>query len=304
MIRSVTVTNWQGERLELDLFHPETSGFIVEEISGISPGKTTIHVTELSTADGAFFNSARFPSRSVNLVLRFMARPDIETIRRKCYQMFAVNQKIRIAFQTDSRSCEIYGHVESNESDIFSKYEGARISVICPDPFFYSINNGGTVTSVFSGVDAGFEFDFGNESTSENMIEFGQIKNNQEECVFYSGEHETGVTIRIHALAMAQDITIYNVRTRERMFIDTGFLEKITGSVILAGDDIIICTVKGKKSATLVRDGETKNILNCVIRGSDWFQLRNGDNIFAYVAKSGGESLNFSIEHTVVYEGI
>lgn len=82
--------------------------------------------------------------------------------------------------------------------------------------------------------------------------------------VVYNGDAEIGVTITIHAIGEASNITIYNTGTREVMRIDTDKLEKFTGSGIIAGDEIIICTVKGNKSITLLRNGKTTNILNCL----------------------------------------
>lgn len=88
------------------------------------------------------------------------------------------------------------------------------------------------------------------------------------------------------------------------MRIDTDKLEAYTGSGIVAGDDIVICTVKGNKSITLIRGGKSTNILNCLEKNADWFQLAKGDNIFAYTAQSGGSNLQFKIENRIVYEGV
>lgn len=59
MIKSITVTNPKGESLELDLFHPEKSGLIVKSITGLGPPKANINSTDLATADGALYSSAR-----------------------------------------------------------------------------------------------------------------------------------------------------------------------------------------------------------------------------------------------------
>ena len=71
-----------------------------------------------------------------------------------------------------------------------------------------------------------------------------------------------------------------------------------------AGDEITICTVKKRKSITLLRAGKTTNILNCLDRNPDWFSLSKGDNVFAYTAESGGTNLQFKINHQVIYEGV
>lgn len=97
---------------------------------------------------------------------------------------------------------------------------------------------------------------------------------------------------------------IYNTETREVMKIDTGKLQKLTGKGIVASDDIVINTSKGDKSITLIREGVSYNILNCLDKNTDWFTLAKGDNIFAFTADSGVTNLQFRIENKVIYEGV
>lgn len=172
------------------------------------------------------------------------------------------------------------------------------------ESFLYSAGKDGINTTIFYGVEALFEFPFSNESLQDPLLEMGEIKNETEQVVVYNGDAEIGVTITIHAIGEASNITIYNTGTREVMRIDTDKLEKFTGSGIIAGDEIIICTVKGNKSITLLRNGKTTNILNCLDKNADWFQLAKGDNIFAYTAEYGSTNLQFKIENRIVYEGI
>ena len=60
--------------------------------------------------------------------------------------------------ETDNRQAEIEGYVESNDPTIFSKDEGSDISIVCPNPFFYSAGKDGINTTIFYGVEALFEF--------------------------------------------------------------------------------------------------------------------------------------------------
>lgn len=301
MIHSVTVTNFRGDSIELVLAEPEKSGFAITNITGLGPGKATINSTEISTTDGALFNSARLSARNIVLSIRYMWKETIEDARQLSYRYFPIKSKVTLLFKTDNREAEIDGYVESNEPDIFSSEEGAEISIICPNPFFYSRES---ATTVFSGVEPGFEFPFSNEDLYLPLLEMGKIENATDKVVIYDGDAETGVWITIHAVGAAENITIYNIGTREMMRLDTDRLQTFTGSGIVAGDDIIICTIPGEKSITLLREGVTTNILNCLDRNSDWFKLAKGDNVFAYTAETGSENLQFSIENSVVYEGI
>lgn len=304
MIKSLTVTSHLGEELYLELANPEKSGFAIEGITGLGPGKSTINMTEIATNDGSLYNSAHIGSRNIVLSLIFMFDSDIETIRQLSYKYFAIKKLVHLVFETDRRTCGIYGYVESNEPNIFSSSETTQISILCPDPYFYSAGDGEITFTVFSGTEPNFEFPFENNSLTLPLIEFGIINNATEKLIYYTGDAEVGVTIRIHAIGSASNITIYNTGTRESMSIDTSKLALLTGAGITKGDDIIISTVKGNKSIYLLRNGVYTNILNCLDRDSAWLQLIRGDNIFAYIAETGGTNLNFVVEHKTIYEGV
>lgn len=304
MIKSITVTNYLGDSLVLNLARPEESGFVVKSVTGLGPGTANINTTEVSTNDGGLYNSSRLSTRNIVITLGFLWKDSIEDVRQKSYKYFPIKKKLTLLIETDNRQAEIEGYVETNDPNIFSKEEGADISIICPNPFFYSSGADGSNTTVFYGIDPMFEFPFGNESLYDALLEMGSIQNQHEKVITYNGDAEIGVTITIHAIGEASNITIYNTGTREIMKIDTEKLSALTGSGIIAGDDIVICTAKGNKSIKLLRSGKTTNILNCLDKNADWFQLAKGDNIFAYTAQSGSSNLQFKIDNRVIYEGV
>ena len=302
MIKSITVTNYRGDSLKLELTRPQDSGFIIESVTGLGPGKANINTSEVSTNDGALYNSARVPSRNIVITTRFLWKDTIEEARHTSYKYFPLKRKVTLLVETDERNAEIEGYVESNDPNIFSEFEGSDISIICPNPFFYDAYE--KTTTSFSGIRSAFEFPFSNESLTENLIEMSVIEDVTDRVITYNGDQEIGVTITLRATGEAGDVSIYNVDTSEVMHIRSGKLESLTGSGIIAGDEIVICTVKGQKSAKLIRDGITRNILNCIDRDSDWFQLAKGDNTFAYTAAAGRNYLRLEIENRIIYEGI
>lgn len=304
MIRSVTVTNHLGESIKLVLTKPEESGFAITGITGLGPVKATVNMTEVATSDGGIFNSSRLSSRNIVLSLVFLWKDTIEDTRQRAYKYFPIKKTVTLLIETDNRIVKTEGIVESNEPDIFSDQEGTEISIICPFPYFYSGGDDGTVTTLFGAVEPAFEFPFSNESLTENLIEIAVLYEETEKIITYSGDVDVGVTIKIHAVGDVSMINIYNVDAGEVMKIDTDKIESYTGSGIIAGDDIIICTVKNNKSIVLVRDGVTTNILNCISKDSDWFQLASGENTFAYTAEDGIENLQFRMENQILYEGV
>lgn len=304
MIRSVTITNHLEKSIKLELMCPEKSGFVVQEITGLGASKAEISITELAGSDGATYNSARVTSRNIVFRLRPQFHPTVEAARLLSYQFFPIKKRIRMVFETEYRCAEIYGYVESNEADIFNKEVSIQISVVCPDPYFYSAGKDGITTTVFYGVESLFEFPFSNESLTENLIEFGDIKNEREQSIYYTGDASVGIVITIHALGEASGLVIYNTSTRTSMKLSSQRLKELTGEGIIDGDEIVISTIKGDKFITLYRDGEFYNILNCLDKRADWFQLEKGDNLFAYTTEYGVEHLQFVIENRTVFEGV
>lgn len=301
MIKSVTITNHLDESITLDLFQPELSGFIIKSIDGLGPVDADVHMTELATLDGAIDNSARLHTRNIVMSLQFIGDPLIEDTRLKSYKYFPVKRKIRFTIETDNRLCYAEGRVEKNNPKIFDKNEGCQISILCPDPYFYSVED---THLMFYGVDPLFEFPFENNSLTDKLIEFGEIRQMTEGTILYEGDAETGIIIDVHALGAVEGFAVYNSGTRERMGINDTKLEALMGSGIIEGDVITIDTTRGHKSIQLLRNGRTTNILNALEKPLAWFRLAKGYNTFVYTASAGLEYLQFAISYKTMYEGV
>jgi len=301
MIHSITVTNHLNQSLSLDLRSPEQSGLYVKSIDGLGSPKANINLTEVATFDGSIYNSGRAEFRNILVTLGFLFNPDIETMRQKTYKYFPLKRRIKFEIETDNRNCYVYGYVESNEPNIFSKDGDTIISIICPDAYLYDVNPQSTV---FSSLSPLFEFPFSNESLVSPLIQFGSITYNTIKTVLYEGDAPVGMLLIIHASGSASNVDIINTETLDSIEIDSTILATLTGSDIIEGDDIIISTVRGNKYAKLVRGSTEYNILGALNTDRVWFQLEKGDNVFAYTATSGLSNLTFKIENEIAYEGI
>lgn len=302
MIKKITVTNDMAESVELELASPEQSGFSVRGVDGLGPVKATINTRESAAQDGTIFNSARLGGRNIVFELGFLEKPTIEAVRQSSYKYFPTKKMIEILIETDTRLVRTYGHVEHNDIDIFSKDEIANISVLCSDPYFYS-----TETQVvdFSSVIGGFEFPFSNESLTEKLITFSDILSTTQKDVLYTGDAAVGFTLVIHILGPVNGLTIHDVNTREFMKIDSDIIHLVTGTGGLDdGDELQISTVRGNKYVTLIRDGESINVLNALTPDSNWLVLNRGLNTFYYTADTGLSNIQFKLEYNIIYEGI
>ena len=298
MIKAVRATNYLGERVEIVLREEEPKhGLLITSIDGLGPAKANINTTDVATMDGSFYNSARQDPRNIVIHMKFTEANTIEQTRLNTYKYFPIKRNVDLEIETDSRIVTTTGYVESNEPEIFSKSEGNSISIICPDPNFYS--NEESYTD-FNNLIPNFEFPF----SDDDPIEFGNIEISLEKNIYYDGEVEIGFIISMHVLDNPGTISIWNLLTNESMTVNASKIESIVGSGLQAGDDLIISTVRGNKTVTLTREGTSYNVLNCLGRNTDWLTLRKGDNVFAIVTDYGSERLQIQINNQTAYEGV
>ena len=310
MIKSVTAVNFKGESIKMDLFHPESSGFIIIKIDGIGPGKATVTKNDSKVYDGGTITSARLPSRNIKMEIQFLWVNSIEDVRHKTYKYFPLKKPIILIFETDTRTVEIEGVVESNEPDIFSSEESTNISIICPDPYFYASGENARSRTEFSGINPMFEIPsdigYSNESLTEALTEISALYVQSERGIMNYGEVDIGVVISIKPLAIVKGIlTISNITLGHNMSFDLNKIKTITEQDFHLGDELVINTLRGKKSVTLVREGKNYNALSCIDTRTDWIYLTSGENTFTYYLDGEGiEDLQFSVTNSILYEGV
>lgn len=168
MIKSFSVTNNLNERLDMVLTDPEQSGIVVRSVEGLGPGKVTVHMKEVANGDGGSYTGGRVPIRNIVMNLVFLPNPTIEDTRLLTYKFFPVNKSIKLTVETDRNLVNIDGYVESNEPDIFSNLEGCQISILCPNPYFYTEKDQITTSS---GIFPMLEFPVDNELVEDPTIE-------------------------------------------------------------------------------------------------------------------------------------
>lgn len=306
MINSFIVTNHLGESLELVLADPDSSGLAILSVTGLGQVQADVNLTDLAGSDFHSVNSAKLTKRNIVFKVKYWGN-DIEKSRHIADKAFPVKRNVTIQVNTDYRQLVTTGIVEKNEPDIFNKSTTGQISVLCPDPFLYTIDDS---IVPFGGIEPKFEFPFPNEdnvidSNGWDTFEFGNIRVIKEKSIYYTGEAETGITIQVDAIGVVRDLAFYDLNDYQRIKINDDIIASITGgSSIMAGDRIIISTSKTNKYATLIRSGVVYNIINALGMPVQWFELDRGDNIFSYSASEGEYDMIINIKHRIAYKGI
>lgn len=266
------------------------SNYQVVDVEGLEPPKATLSTNAVAGMDGQKFKSSKLEMR--NLVLTIKINGDIETNRIHLYNYFGTGKWCKIYYSNESRNVFIEGYVETIECPLFTMNQQMQISIVCPDPYFKSMQ---IIYADISKVFANFEFPFEIEAEG---IEFSSTDMNRVTTILNNGESDTGLLITITALdhILNAGITIYDVDTNE--FI------KLWLSVD-AGDVIIINTNKGSKSVKRIRNGVETNIINYLDSGSTWLQLRTGINKFTYTTQyENDDLLKIEFKSNLLYEGV
>ena len=256
------IENTRGEIFELT---NDEQNYAVIGISGLTRPDTAVNTSE-SAADGSRYNSSRVGMR--NLVIDIDLRGDIEANRQRLYRIFPMKTACIVYFRKENRNVKIVGYVEVLEGDLFVEREQMQISILCPRPFWESA---AILYSELSRIMKLFEFPF----SIQNPIPFSERRNLPLCTIVNRGDAVCGCIITIEISGEVSDLNIYNSATQQFFGFDYTFQ---------ADDIITLNTKQGEKSVSLLRNGETVNLLNYMKTGSSWIQLAVGANDFTFTA--------------------
>ena len=305
MFKSVTVTNYRGDSLELPLRWPNDAGLLLYKIDGITPGEVTVNSQDYAVLDGGVFNSARMGTRTIDLYFYYGFTPQIESSRHRAYQYFPSKTQVRLDFLTDERNLSIWGYVEGNDTQIFSEREEGQVTIVCPDPYFYEHE---TVSYILGNNKAEFEFPFSNESLTEPLICFSDYGPGNIYEINYQGDIEVGSIIRVHfkeALSSGE-LKIYDIIDNQELVLNIEGIQTKTGITIQQYGDLVIDSVRGQKDIYYERFGIRKSIINAFdIIDFPWMYLSPGNNLFLFeIDQTLSDSVTISVEHRGAYGGV
>lgn len=277
------VKNHTGEVLNLS----KSKNYTVYNITGLNPPQVTVNTSSNATSDGSTTNNVRVEKR--NIVIYISIEGDIETNRINLYRYFPLKQNITVYFKNNTRNVKIEGKVEIIECDFFAKKQIAQISLICPQPYFKSVDE---LVSTFSDVSNLFEFPF---AISNTGTELSAITTNVRKSIINHGDIESGIIIHLYAIGTVVNPVIYNVFDKTHMSFNF---------TMQANDQLVINTYMGEKSIKLIRNGVSSNAIGYLIPDSVWLTLKSGDNVFTYETESGGSNLQITFTTSVLYGGV
>lgn len=274
------------DKLQLE-FNSIGAAYNITNAQGLSSPKNTINTNVSALIDGGTFNSAKVNMRTINIA--FTIEYPVEVNRLKVYKVLRAKEPITLYYKSNILDLFIEGYVETLDIGHFDKKQKATVAILCPFPYWKNaqqiINQLSVVTNMFH-----FPFPY------SDSIVFGAIDTEAKAVVVNNGGITTGLTFEIYAKQPVTNPKIFDYVTQE--YIGLNFSMQ-------AGDLIIINTMTGEKSVTLIRNALETNIFNNLQRGSTWLQLAAGGSVYVYQVDSGSlQSLEVDIKHYDLYEGV
>ena len=283
MFFTLIIQNENGEQIDMTA---TANRYMTSKISGLHPPPGTVSTSSYAGMDGSYLNNAFIEKR--NVVIPFEMRGfDVELRRHELYRVVKPSRYIKIYYSTKNISVYAEGIVETCEVENFEKLTNGQISILCPDIYWYSTE---TQIAEYSRVRGAFHF-----VCPDNDAPFPiGVYNTQDIMTINNSGDEVGFTLEISG-GPAKNPTIYNALTDEYM--------QISGD-IQEGDVITITTKTGNKTVLLKREGVVTNIINRLVSGSTWLNLKAGENKFYVRASEGLSSLKVRLIHRNAYLGV
>jgi hypothetical protein len=273
MITKVDVTNGQGALLSLSLDDP-SSGYLIEDISGLGPVKATIVTSSFAGVDGEPQQSTRRDGRDLTFKINF--EPDYVTqtvwdLRQRLYGWFMTKAKVSLRFwMATGLYVDVDGTVETFDPEIFTDEPNATLTIRCPKPDFVDPN---TVT--FAG---------------------NTVATTVASTINYAGSTDTGILFTLNVDRALTEFSIFCTPS-------DGVTRKLTFiSSLLAGDVVKIQTIRGSKFVTLTRGTVNSSMLYAISPDSEWIELMQGPNQFRVYAV--GAAIPYTVSYTSKYGGL
>lgn len=304
MINRITVISPYDDIASYKTSLSDTNDIYLTDADGLGPAKAILNSSSVATQDGRTFNSSRVDNRSITLTFMYRVNSDVAYNRQLLYRYFPPKKAVTIILETDNRNVYVQGLVESNAPSIFTQKPSSQIVIQTESAYLKKYDPSGQQKTEFFNILDEFEFPFENASVTNNLLEFSSIAKNTAKIIQYDGEATTGLTVTASFTGNVSNFAIFDSDRSEVVKIDSDRLLSFTGNDLQSGDVIFISTEPGSKAATLIRNGVSTNILNCLAAPTNWLNLYPGQNKIEYTASSGVSNVQIVISNDVLYEGV
>lgn len=279
----IVCKNSNGQQLAMGWFPP----LWVATIDGLGT-EYNVYTSKNSGQDGENYNGSDAKMRNIVITLD-IAKSDYRVQRNRLYSFFQPRSEGTLYYYEGDESRKIKYYVEKVEpggSDN-DPVRSLTISLICPDPKFYALEEQLTRLATWQGK---ITWPLSLHNPFVITTKINTLIGN----VYNPSTVPMGLTIKFMASGTVKNPSLYDVNRQELMKINT---------TMSAGDLIVVTTGDGNKRVTFTRGGVTTNINNLMNYPPKWLKAYQGDNLFRYNADEGIDNLSVSILSTQAYWG-
>ena len=255
--------------------------FVLTNADGLTSATVGITATEIANGDGTIINNARTQPRAIVLYITIPQGKNVEAVKRDIMRVIKPMQTGALQWNYENRNVEIAATVETVTMPRFTQQTIMQITFYCAQPYWtdaeYILQQLSTVLPLH-------KFDL---AIPETGIVFDVYNTEMTKSFSNDGDAAIGCMITIIAIGA----------------VTNPLLERSDGLYfgvnvpMVAGDEIVINTVKGKKSVT--KNGV--NIIDKIKPGSTWLQLETGENVFTMSDDIGESNMYFTFSYKQQY---
>lgn len=286
--RSITCSNADG--VSVVFGERGMTPFLLVDVEGAYYISNTVTISENTMSDGGSYQGSIAKVRNIVLTIR-----DIENHvynRNLLTALFKSGETGTLVFQEDDQERQIDYYVESVNSTGEYGSRTYTISLLCPDPFFYAMED---VTVYMSAWIPNFEFIHEFTSSGE---EFGYRSSERLQMIENKNASDhIGMTIKITANGNVTNPSVVRVESNESITVGT----ETKPFNMIAGDVLTITTSDNDKHVYFTRDGATTEVNQYLTEDSVFIQLMRGMNDIGYDAYSGVNSMVVEVTYRLKY---
>lgn len=266
--------------------YKDTSSWGITKISGTGTISNDISKERFGDTDGEDVSGEYVPSRTIDITANVKSRSDNNSERQRAISFFNPKHSFKLYVTRDGVTRWINVKIEKFQcaDENFSKLQTAKWALLCPDPYFYSVDNYGKNIGAIAG---GFHFPYINQIGSAFIV--GSYAFAKQVEIENIGDVDTYAVVRIESTGTVANPKIMNNGKYIRVI-----------DVMEKGDCIEI---------DLLNNTIHKNGVNCigkVDRSSSFtgMAVHPGDNTFSFSADSGETYMNVTLYYNLKYLGI
>lgn len=266
------------------------SPFLLVDAEGAYYADNNVTISNNTMTDGGAYQGSVAKVRNIVLTVKDLSNHVYN--RNLLGELFKAKQMGTLVFHEEDNDRKISCYVESVNSTGEYSARTYTVSLLCPDPFFYAMEDVVVYLAAWVGAFT-FPHDF-----LETREEFGYRQNTRlQNIVNEQAEDGIGMVIEITAMGGVTNPSVVRVESNEELQVGSDS----NPFQMVAGDVLTITTSDNDKHVYLTHEGVTNEVNQYITEDSVFIQLMRGNNNIGYDADVGVDLMTVRISYRLKY---